>query len=91
MPSHSELDCTVVFSFPSFGFSGFGFPLVFVFVVEGHTFVASYYVMAVFVPFGIQGTMRIVSALDNFMACLTIFETEAGSVDLTGAVDRNVT
>ena len=47
--------------------------------------------MAVFVPFSTQGTVRIVSALDNFMACLTTLETEAGSVNLTGAVDRNVT
>ena len=47
--------------------------------------------MAVFVLFSTQGTMRIVSALDNFMACLITLETEAGSVDFTGAVDRNVT
>ena len=47
--------------------------------------------MAVFVPFSTQGTVRIVSALDNIMVCLTTLETEAGSVDLTGAVDRNVT
>ena len=55
------------------------------------TFVASYYVIAVFVPFSTQGTVRIVSTLDNFMACLTTLETEAVSVDLTVAVDRNVT
>ena len=35
MPPHSDLDCAVIFSFPSFGFLGSGFPFVVVFVVEG--------------------------------------------------------
>ena len=47
--------------------------------------------MAVFVPFSTQETVRFVSALDNFMACLTTLEIEAECVDLIGSVDRNVT